>query len=1034
MNPRPVSGPNGPTRSCRRTRTCSGPGSEMWRTRCAPGRASSALFAFLIVGSMVVAGCSRGREPGPYEVRFIGSVRLQRTGDRALVPSYEVGRPVGLRFEPRPGPEHRCNPFAGGTLHLEFLAPDQSRPLVLDLGATGETFLPAGDGFVLPRVPSSPPTPEGTGAPAFRLPDLPGAWTLEVTWHCAGAHRSVQTRHPFQVHRNPIREPGNDAFWQRVARIEELPPEERLGAYRARLEEARTDQARFWIIRALCQTARGVGRYEEAEAAAGQWANLSARAGFPSDAVLAWNAAHEAARATGDLDRALAYLDRSMAAARRLGYDARLPETWYSRAELLDRSGRPVQAIEAARKARKEARAQGKTWFATAADLKELELLQAMGHHRIVNTRLETYVSRPARLPHIANNVGWLILRGVEAGMPFQNRQEEALRRAEAAFEEALTGFRAMGSVADEANAVANLAEVAFLRGDLAEARRLVTRARTLAPARDDVLHPFLVWLDAEILRAQGDVAAAGRAYARLHELALELQSADYAGRAAFGTGSVLAAQGDLEAAVAAFDEALEWIQEDAAVRSPLHEAAVLANRSRWEEAAVRTRLALGRTVEALEVVERGAWARRQSLVRSARRDRLDPAVQEEVAKLQHTLDRLDREILRLQDLPPTRTVRARLREQEITRQTRWAELEMKLGGNRPGPPPPLDLETLSRQAPDHTVVLRPVSFPDLLVVWIVTSGHVQVRQVPVARARLETLAIQFARSCRTGRPDPEVGTTLATLLLGEFRTHPPQQLVVTTEGPLRRLPWVALPTSDGPLLDRTTCRHRQSLLPVQTSDSGSRTGLENATTTSATTLRHALVVADPTRDLPLSAAEGVRVAQLVAQRFQNTTLLQHDEATRAALERALAIADLFHFAGHGVTDPLNPYLSHLRLAHGERLSLMDIQALALHHPLVFLNACGAGEVADEGGGVLGLADGFAAAGARTVVAGRWDVPDEVGSRVAIGFYQALTEPGVSDVAEALARALRAVRQESDGRPGLDSAVWSAYLALEGTR
>ena len=97
----------------------------------------------------------------------------------------------------------------------------------------------------------------------------------------------------------------------------------------------------------MCQAAKSAGRFAEAEALAARWAELSGPAGLPSEAVLAWNAAHEAARSTGDIEKALEYLDRSVELARRLDYAARLPESWYSRAELLARAGRPVQAIEA---------------------------------------------------------------------------------------------------------------------------------------------------------------------------------------------------------------------------------------------------------------------------------------------------------------------------------------------------------------------------------------------------------------------------------------------------------------------------------------------------------------------------------------------------------------------------------------------------------------------------------------------------------------------------------------------------------------
>ncbi len=975
-----------------------------------------------------MTGCTRGPQPHPYDIHFIGAVRLYRAQDGTLEPAYEVGRPLALRFEPGSAGRDTCNPFAGGSLNLRFLDPSGTLVTELTLPATGDTFRRAGENFVLAPVPAGTDGGEPGRTAPIRLPDAPGRWTLDVTWRCAGGTATRRTVHHFRCHRNPLHRPNGDPFWQALADSVDLPASALVETYDRALETASSPADRLWIVRALFQAYKSAGDYASAEAAASEWAKLAAAADYPSEAVLAWNAAHEAARASGDLERALRYLDQSMKLAADLEYTVRLPESWYSRAELLSRSGRPVEAIAAAREARRHAQANAKTLFATGADLKELELLQAMGHHRIVNERLDRdYTGNPARRPPIANNIGWLILRGVEAGVPLHDRKEEALDQAEAAFRHALAGFQAQGNIAEEANTLANLAETAFLRGDIGQARDLLARARSFAPARDGVLQPFMTWLDAEILRAEKALPEALQTYDRLEAMARDRQSAEYAGRAAFGKGSVLAARGELPQAIEAFDQALEWIEEDAAIRSPLHEASVLSNRPLWEEAAVLARLDLGLNLPALEVVEHGTWARRQSLTRSARRIRLDDATRAAVSRLQQVLDRLDSDIIRLQHLPRTQDNLERLREEEETRQSRWAELEMKLGTARRGPAPSLSLEAIRERVPASSVVLRPASFPHELVIWAIDDTGLHVRRLPVPRARLETLCLRFAESCRMGHPDGTLGVTLASILLGNLEDDPPAHLVLVTEGPLRLLPWNALPAGGKRLIDRTVCHYRTTLLPLQQRPSPASSPPEHR---GAPPTNDVLIVADPTRDLPVSAREGRRLLE----RFPGATLLLRDEATREAVTRALEEASLFHYAGHGVTNQLSPYLSHLLLAGGERLSLMEIRALVLNGPSVFLNACEAGQVATEGGGVVGIADSFVAAGARTVIAGRWDVPDRVAFRVALEYYRHTLEPHSScSAAEALTATLRALRQDNGAEgPPLDSAAWSAYLVLEG--
>jgi tetratricopeptide (TPR) repeat protein len=73
-----------------------------------------------------------------------------------------------------------------------------------------------------------------------------------------------------------------------------------------------------------------------------------------------------------------------------------------------------------------------------------------------------------------------------------------------------------------------------------------------------------------------------------------------------------------------------------------------------------------------------------------------------------------------------------------------------------------------------------------------------------------------------------------------------------------------------------------------------------------------ALVVADPTRDLPASQAEGEAVGRRLARLNFDVTRLDREQATEDALIESLRGVSVFHFCGHGHSDVGNPERSAL--------------------------------------------------------------------------------------------------------------------------
>jgi CHAT domain-containing protein len=107
------------------------------------------------------------------------------------------------------------------------------------------------------------------------------------------------------------------------------------------------------------------------------------------------------------------------------------------------------------------------------------------------------------------------------------------------------------------------------------------------------------------------------------------------------------------------------------------------------------------------------------------------------------------------------------------------------------------------------------------------------------------------------------------------------------------------------------------------------------------------------------------------------------------------------HFACHGEVDRSGKqkiYLSEQMTLSSTQLNGLTAaaQGVAKARPLVFLNACKAGQPTPSLVGAGGLAAVFAAMGAGAVVAPLWSVKDSIAHEIAIEFYtQAKAKPAV---------------------------------------
>lgn len=133
----------------------------------------------------------------------------------------------------------------------------------------------------------------------------------------------------------------------------------------------------------------------------------------------------------------------------------------------------------------------------------------------------------------------------------------------------------------------------------------------------------------------------------------------------------------------------------------------------------------------------------------------------------------------------------------------------------------------------------------------------------------------------------------------------------------------------------------------------------------------------------------------------------------------------IFHFAGHGKSDPLEPSQSCLLLEDWQTnpLTVEDLRNRRLHENspfLAYLSAChtsavGVDNLVDEG---IHLVSAFQLAGFRHAVGTLWGVSDEHSVEVMEILYQTLRDEGVTDKAvyRGVHKAIRALRERCIGR------------------
>jgi|GEM_PF-1823299 len=185
--------------------------------------------------------------------------------------------------------------------------------------------------------------------------------------------------------------------------------------------------------------------------------------------------------------------------------------------------------------------------------------------------------------------------------------------------------------------------------------------------------------------------------------------------------------------------------------------------------------------------------------------------------------------------------------------------------------------------------------------------------------------------------------------------------------------------------------------------------------------LRRLALIAPSDSGLPSMESEVDKIAEMLGEGravrlpARQTTVL--DGLRRGAF-------DGWHFATHAAARADDPSSWRLALEGGGDLTPADFGPhLADSSPLVFLNACSAGQSAPSLTGLGGFADKLVSYGAGAVIGPLWAVPDAPAQMVATSFFRRFL--GGEGLAEALRGARIEVRRAFPGDP-----TWLAYVAF----
>lgn len=573
--------------------------------------------------------------------------------------------------------------------------------------------------------------------------------------------------------------------------------------------------------------------------------------------------------------------------------------------------------------------------------------------------------------------------------------------------------YVAEGNKVGEALVLLSEAQVHHAQGDDQTARELAVQAEKDL-SEFGGWHQILLarWLLAEVELSLGNTDKAEQLFATAVEDSIHKGQPQITERCYTGLGLVAINKGDTETAEQCFRNAIAVTEE---LRAPLpgeeFKTAFFANKLVPYQELLRICLQGKRVSEALSLVES---ARSRALVDSLggehelateARDSFETQLIQQIAELREELNYLYNEMNQRQ-----RDVQSALRERE----SRVLEITRQLQHRRSATwfqHQAFDVDLLRAELRPNDAVVEYTTLDNELLAFVVTRERIHVerqlgstaeinQQLRALRFQIDTLRFG-AQSVRRHLPSltEKIRSHLIRLykqLLGPLEPAVrDRNLIVVPHGGLHYLPFHALHDGDKYLIETCEVSYAPSAAIFQHCLHRAEHGLDRA-----------LLLGISDEQTPRIHDEIRSIAGI----FGNTTAFVDDTATTEALRLHSTGADVVHLACHGQFRSDNPLFSALLLADGW-FTVRDAYSLRLKNALVTLSACETGaNVVAPGDELIGLARGFFAAGARSVLLSLWMVDDEATNQMMVDFYREM-KAGSSLSASLRAAQLRMLKE-----------------------
>ncbi len=290
--------------------------------------------------------------------------------------------------------------------------------------------------------------------------------------------------------------------------------------------------------------------------------------------------------------------------------------------------------------------------------------------------------------------------------------------------------------------------------------------------------------------------------------------------------------------------------------------------------------------------------------------------------------------------------------------------------GERPAfsdPPSPDALSALAMRRREP--ILSYWVHPQGVYLWLVdATGRIHSARAALAETRLNRL-VERARGF-SYTPDRDAWRELYRILIQPVEAWLPAKsdtlLTLLPHGALLQLPFAALiDPGSRYLAERYTLR----VLPAA--------GMLAQEKRPAAPGGSYVLIGAP-RDTGMAILPGAqRELEKVAALLPGATMLSGAAAQARQVRAAADGARVLHFATHALVEDSRPFASFLALSGKQKLTAAEIYTLRLRADLVVLSACRSGSGRISADGLLGFTRAFLYAGASSVVAPLWDIPDE---------------------------------------------------------